>query len=292
MNFTETPDRVEISVTNSGSEIEKDHLPLVFDRFYKGSNGAFEGTGIGLALVKELIAVLKGEVMADSGAGDGTTFRVSLPLGDEYWENITEQEVDHTLAREKRLSEEIQKPVGNGEERLKELILIVEDNAEMREYIQLLLQDEYRLIQAENGAEGIELVRERIPGLIICDAMMLVMDGYAFSKTIKEHIETSHVPIVMLTAKTSKTSRIESYEQGVDIYLTKPFDTDELKEVLKTLRVNRKCLQRIYNKEVVDLKPDEIRVSSKEKLFLEELKNVLNCIIIILNSQSAIWPPC
>lgn len=275
--YAEDPELVKISVKNSGQHIDEEHLPLIFDRFYKGSNGAFEGTGIGLALVKELTTVLKGDITIESEAGKDTTFLLSLPLGEEHWSNVVILEENNAavLSRSKVNHDKVLSPKVEGEQEVKELVLIVEDNAEMREYISLILSDSYTLIEAENGLEGVAKAKELVPDLIVCDAMMPVMDGYQFSREVKNTIETSHVPIIMLTAKTSKESKIESYEQGVDNYLTKPFDADELKSVLNTLLMNRKKVQQVFSKEVFDLKPAEVRVNSKEVEFLYAIKTYL-----------------
>lgn len=275
--INENPARLNFSVTNSGEEIEEGQLSRIFDRFYKGSNGNYEGTGIGLALIKELATVLKGEVSASSSQAEGTCFQVSIPIDEGSWKDYSiGDSQEQRPARKNLISTEatidIVPPSGA---KGKELLLIVEDNDDMREYISILLEDQYRIIEATNGKEGIVLAEKEVPDIIICDAMMPVMDGFQFSKHVKDTVQTSHIPIVMLTAMVSKKSKIESYNQGVDHYLAKPFDVEELRSVLQTLHRNRKKLRELYQKDIVDLKPDAVALVSKEKQFLQLLKQYL-----------------
>ncbi len=278
-DYTSKPEQICLNVHNTGSVITKEDLPHIFERFYQADHSPYEGTGIGLALVKELVDVLQGSITAESKEETGTTFRISLPLALDDWSEYTignKEPMEFELPSNGSITS-ITNQVVTNEEKLndKELILLVEDNSEMREYIGILLSEEYNLIEAENGAEGLVKANEMVPDLIICDAMMPVMDGYAFSKAIKEEQATSHVPIVMLTAKASTESKIESYELGVDNYLTKPFDARELRSVLSALKANRKKMQEVFSKEIFDLKPNQIVVSSKETQFLGDLKDFL-----------------
>lgn len=274
VDFNEKSERLFFTVSNTGSRISEDQLLRVFDRFYQVEQTGHSGSGVGLALVKELVTLLKGDIQVSSDDRQ-TRFSLELPMNAELW---SAQEIKEIETPGEVSLEAIRKEVPVKEETYREgreLLLLVEDNDDMRSYIRTLLAAEYNLIEAENGEEGFKLAKKEVPDIIICDAMMPVMDGYEFSKRIKNTLQTSHIPIVMLTAKTSRASRIESYEQGVDNYLTKPFDTDELKTVLNALKVNRKKLREIYAKEVIDLKPEEIKVSSREKQFLDALKQCL-----------------
>ena len=272
VGYNENPNRLNLSISNSGAGIDEEHLPHIFERFFQGKNAGSEGTGIGLALVKELIIVLKGNIRVESKAKESTTFYIELPIDRSHWaDQISTEEAIIVSEREETVSFEKENVIERG----KEILLIVEDNDDMREYIQLLLADDYEIILASDGIEGLAIASKEVPDIIICDAMMPNMDGFEFSKIIKGNQETSHVPIVMLTAKTSTESKIASYEQGVDNYLTKPFNTKELKSILYNLSSNRRKLQQIYARELVDLKPNEVRVDSKEKQFLDSLKNYL-----------------
>ncbi|MCE7993296.1 MAG: response regulator [Roseivirga sp.] len=274
VDFNEKSQQLVFTVSNTGSRISGDQLLRVFDRFYQVEQTGHSGSGVGLALVRELVTLLKGDIKVSSNDLE-TSFSLELPLNAGLWptQEINETEISDEISLETANKETPATETTHREGR--ELLLLVEDNDDMRSYIRTLLAAEYNLIEAENGKEGFKLAKKEVPDIIICDAMMPVMDGYEFSKRIKSTLQTSHIPIVMLTAKTSRASRIESYEQGVDNYLTKPFDTDELKTVLNALRANRKKLREIYAKEVIDLKPEEIKVSSREKQFLDGLKQCL-----------------
>ena len=229
-----------------------------------------------MALVKELAVVLKGEVAASSSQAEGTCFQVSIPIDEESWQDYPVGESQQRLAKENIVNTDVPRDTTqSSSDKEKELLLIVEDNDDMREYINILLQDQFRIIEATNGKEGIALAEKEVPDIIICDAMMPVMDGFQFSKHVKDTLQTSHIPIVMLTAMVSKKSKIESYEQGVDHYLTKPFDVEELRSVLQTLYRNRKKLRELYQQDIVDLKPDGVALVSKEKQFLQLLKQYL-----------------
>ncbi|WP_165899476.1 ATP-binding protein [Roseivirga ehrenbergii] len=275
VGYLNNPNRLNLSITNSGNGIDDEHLPHIFERFYQGKNASSEGTGIGLALVKELVNVLKGEVRVESKQKQSTTFYIELPIDRNHWGNQISSEEAIIIPSIPEIQEEVKIEEESVSEVGKEILLIVEDNDDMREYIQLLLADDYDILLARDGVEGLAIASKEVPDIIICDAMMPNMDGLEFSKIIKSQLETSHVPILMLTAKTSVNSKIASYELGIDNYLTKPFDTRELKSIIHALGVNRKKLQQIYARELVDLKPNEIRVDSKEKQFLDSLKNYL-----------------
>ncbi len=274
VDFNERSEVFSFAISNSGSRITEDQLLRVFDRFYQVGQTGHTGSGVGLALVKELVTLLKGDIQVSSDDHE-THFRLQLPLNVGLWpvQEINETQIPDRVALEITTAEASLGESTHQDGR--ELLLLVEDNDDMRSYIRTLLADEYNMIEAVNGEEGFNLAKKEVPDIIICDAMMPVMDGYEFSKRVKNTLQTSHIPVVMLTAKTSRASRIESYEQGVDNYLTKPFDTDELKTVLNALKLNRKRLREIYAKEVIDLKPEEIKVSSREKQFLDALKQCL-----------------
>ncbi|MCK5148898.1 response regulator, partial [bacterium] len=228
-------DKAEITVRDNGRGIASEHLPHVFDRFYQAGEDYVKnqaGSGIGLALTRELVLLHHGEITAESKAGKGSTFTVRLPLGDEHLK--AEEKVQSTSssipAYEERLplisSRETAGDVVRRES-IKSvdstIILIVEDNDDMRAYIRDILAETYQIEEAADGEQGFEKAAECIPDLIISDVMMPKMDGYQLCKKLKTDQRTSHIPVVLLTAKSSGESKMEGLELGADDYLTKPF---------------------------------------------------------------------
>ncbi len=248
---------VFISITDTGRGIPPDKLEHIFDRFYQADDSYTreqEGTGIGLALTKELVELHHGQITVESDPhsyreGKGTTFTVFLPLGKEHLKeaeitdkngisNIEQRisnvegfnvEVPDTKITEKRLDTDHYP-----------LILIVEDNTDMRSYIREYLDEDYHVIEAGNGEEGLEVALENIPDLIISDVMMPKMDGYHFCREVKKNEQTSHIPIILLTARASTENKLEGLETGADDFITKPFDSQELKVRVKNLIEQRK----------------------------------------------------
>lgn len=244
--YTETPKSLELRVRDEGSGIAAKDLPHVFDRFYRVENATTQGSGVGLALVKELVGLWGGSVSVASEPTVGTVFTVSLPVDENTWKEymMVGAEVAPSVVNESELVVNILEDNTAGEKNSERpLLLVVDDNPDMRTYLQLLLADEYEIITATNGLEGIEKADETVPDLIISDLMMPQMDGFAFSRKIKGQRTSSHVPIVMLTAKATKASKMEGLDIGIDHYLHKPFDADELRGIIRNCLANRRRLQ-------------------------------------------------
>lgn len=225
---TAQPEGAEITVANTGTRIPDAQLDRIFDRFYQADQqtGYHEGTGIGLAIVKELTGVQGGAVSVKSGVdGFDTIFTVTLPYRRGEARHLTEH-VAHRIN-------------GNGhtvhEGAHLAKILLVEDNAGLAEFVSDSLAESYQFYHATNGGEGLAMAAEIMPDLIISDVMMPVMDGYVFCKHIKSNLETSHIPVVLLTAKSALESRVEGLELGADDYITKPFHLPELRLRIRNL---------------------------------------------------------
>ena len=268
---------VEIRVKDTGRGIAAERLSHIFDRFYQvdgSSTREHEGTGIGLALTKELIELHKGKITVNSKEGEGSEFIIQLPLGDLK----TEKEQLVKLADNIKYSLESFDEIENVELNLvsgdREIILIVEDNSDVRSYIKEQLGSDYSTIGASNGEEGILEAQKKIPDLIITDVMMPKMDGYRFSREIRNNEKTSHIPIVMLTAKAGLDDKIEGLETGIDAYLTKPFSAKELKVRVKNLIYQRKQLRKRFSKSTV-IKPAEVSAVSADQKFLEKTINII-----------------
>jgi len=286
---------VEISVHDTGIGIPKEQLAHVFDRFYqaKTSNGKdHKGTGIGLALIKEIVLLHHGKIDVHSQEGKGTEFVIRLPMGHEHLQPDEISDFSAAPAKpqknkeiealymitenENQIEEETEKEEEEVEKQDQEkpVILVVEDNAEVRKYICDPLKQDYSVIEAADGKEGIEKAREIIPDLIVSDIMMPEIDGCELCRVLKKDIKTSHVPIILLTAKASEESIIQGLETGADDYITKPFNSKILMTRIKNLIELRSHLQQKIQKQML-LQPAEISVSSMDQEFIKELQEII-----------------
>jgi len=252
---------VEIKISDTGSGISKEKLPHIFDRFYQADDSYTkdgEGTGIGLALTRELVELHHGMIDVESEVGIGSVFRIDLPLGREH---LSPGEIDanqqsaignrqdevqvKTSHVDSLVSHNDRAPlsVPHAPESDVPLVLIVEDNADLRMYIRGYLDETYRVIEAENGRLGLEHAIEFVPDLIISDVMMPRMDGFELCAKLKSDERTSHIPVILLTARATVESKIEGLETGADDFITKPFDAPELLVRIRNLIKQRKTLQ-------------------------------------------------
>jgi CheY-like chemotaxis protein/AraC-like DNA-binding protein/two-component sensor histidine kinase len=245
-----------IKVKDTGIGIPENQLQHIFDRFYQLDNShtrKTEGTGIGLALTKELVKLMEGEIIVKSpptGANKGTEFVVMLPLKRTL---PVEREIsyeangngNHINGTQQAIPAGFESTVETDPE--KPLILLVEDNADVVAYTASCLP-EYRLAVAQDGREGFEIACQLIPNLVITDVMMPFVDGFELCRQLRYNEQTSHIPIIMLTAKADKESKIEGLEQGADVYLEKPFNREELLVRIKKLLEMRQSLQSYYLK--------------------------------------------
>lgn len=241
---------IKLVVSDNGIGISEADKNKVFERFYKAKNSQAvnkEGTGIGLSIVKELVEMHHGKVLVESKLGYGTTFTVTIPSDKEnYSDNeliIVENPDYTTLSNEYPLNgETISAPNGKKQYNRPGLI-VVEDNPELRKYLASHFEKNYRVWSAEDGSEGLRLSRENNPDLIITDVQMPMMDGYEFCRELRRHFDTSHIPVVMLTANNTVEHQIEGLSTGADVYITKPFDIKLLDAQIYSLLENRKTLR-------------------------------------------------
>jgi CheY-like chemotaxis protein len=234
-----------------------------------------EGTGIGLALVKEFVELHGGQVSAKSQEGFGTDFVVVLPFGEETIDEKTVQEkrseFDSPIL-EANLEAEIPAEKGSSQKAKTGAaqLLIVEDNADVRSYLhEHLAEAGYHILEAVNGEEGLTLAQKHLPDLILTDVMMPRMDGHEFSRGIRSDERTSHIPIIMLTAKAANEDKIEGLETGVDDYLTKPFSSKELlMRVANLIRMRQQLRERFTTATII--RPSEVSAISLDRVFLEK----------------------
>ena len=238
-----------IIVADKGSGIVKKDLKKIFDRFYQVNNlnkVYYGSTGIGLEVVKEFVELHKGKIEVDSKVNEGTKFTVTFPIGKSYYDKAEVTNESFVLSSVK--NNKFVEPEGTDdaveEEEIDKVytVLIVEDNSGLRNYLKQELKKQYKVIVAENGKIGYELALQKLPDLIITDVIMPVMDGLELCKNIKGNLKTSHIPLLMLSAKAMVKDKLEGIDSGADIYLSKPFDLDILKSSLAQLISSRQIM--------------------------------------------------
>lgn len=266
-----------IEVRDSGPGIPSDQLEKIFQRFYQIDETATrtaQGSGIGLALARELTELHRGTLTVQSREHEGSVFTVSVPIERDAYQGLVvdeaadEKQPDAVLESHETISQAL------NEDESTPVVLVAEDNEDMRSFIGDLLKDQYRLVMADNGVDALRLCREVVPDLMVCDWMMPRMDGRTLCERVKLDEVTSHIPVLMLTARADQESRISGLETGADDYLTKPFDAVELTVRTRNLIDQRKRLREHFSRELV-LQPGNIALPSKDAEFLERVLNVV-----------------
>jgi len=283
---------ISICVKDSGSGIAKEHLPHIFERFYKaGQTNAdtnFTSSGIGLALTYEIVQALHGEIRAESEPGKGSSFTVFIPYTNDRFsaDEINQTAVPSDINIDERLNvlKELiviedtgyETEIEMSDDKSKPIVLIVEDNFDLRSFLLQTLRSDYRVYGAENGRIGFEIASKEIPDIVVSDIMMPVMDGIEMCKLMKQDVRTSHIPVVLLTAKESVPDQKTGYDAGADSYLTKPFSSSLLMSRLKNILDARKKYWLANSSEFKDKKlllNDSIGELDKE--FLKKLTEVI-----------------
>ncbi len=273
--------KLQIKIKDNGVGIPADKLPNIFDRFYQVDDSSIrkgEGTGIGLALTKELVKLMNGEISVSSEEGKGSEFKILLPITNKA-PMVTKSYkrepavLTESIPKESKIKESpaISLIDSNGDQ---PILLIIEDNPDVITYIKTCLEEEYTIEMATNGQEGIDKALELVPDIIISDVMMPEKDGYEVCAALKTDERTSHIPIVLLTAKATTEDKIAGLTQGADAYLTKPFNKEELLVRLEKLISLRKHLQERYSHFNFE-KNNKESVPSKEALFLSKIHELV-----------------
>ena len=278
---------VEIRVKDSGIGIPTDQQDTIFERFYQVNGGdtrEHEGTGIGLALTRELVELHHGEISVNSDVGKGTEFVVIVPVGAAHFsrEEIADKpagDVETTDGGRMEIETPLAEPAAEPTDtRLPEddipIILVVDDHDDVRKYIRNHLKNDYKVVEAKNGEAGLNTAIDIIPDMVISDVMMPKLDGYQLCEALKSNEKTSHIPVILLTAKAGEKDKLSGLETGADDYLTKPFNSKELHVRVRNLIKLRRKLQERFQKEDL-LKPREIHAPSAEKAFLLRMMRVL-----------------
>lgn len=306
-----TKDKVVISVADEGIGIDPKKQQSLFQRFETlvNNNILQPSSGIGLSLVKELIELHQGNIQVNTETGIGSEFIVTLPLDQKVYEGKENTEfilndtlsthnpkhdkhkiISKTSEKNNILQEKAEdKDTDNNTDQDPISVLVVEDNAELRNFLSDILSGTYKIFEATNGQEGLERALQYVPDFIISDVMMPVMDGLDMVKAIKAHRDVCHIPIILLSAKSSLDDRIFGLEQGIDDYITKPFSSTYLKTRIKSLLYQRKQLQELYLEQwsdqkkeapaptlLVEVEPERPQIVPFDELFMKRVMEIMH----------------
>lgn len=286
---------LRLDVKDTGKGISQDEADKIFERFFQ-AKGAASGTGIGLALVKSFVELHHGEARVESELGKGSDFIIVIPREQEgdsqvihndvdivdnsvnasasTGKNVVDESVLQYIDDGDRSREKVQRLVSENTNR--PTVLVIDDNTDIRQYERTLLQDEYVVLEAADGKEGLAVALKEVPDLVICDVMMPVMDGLEFTKQLKTNTATSHIPVIMLTAKNLEEHRAEGYEHGADSYITKPFHSKVLLARIENLLRQRQLLKNLYQgTKEAEKEISEARLEDRDKQFLKQLQAII-----------------
>ena len=288
-------EKLRLDVRDTGKGIEKEEADKIFERFFQ-AKGAASGTGIGLALVKSFVELHHGEVWVESELGKGADFIVEIPreqVDKSLVIHMDDEGVDNSVSNsnsddKNEVNESVLQYIDDGvrkcgkvqqlvsENTNKPTVLVIDDNNDIRQYEHTLLQDDYIVIEAVDGKEGLEIAKKEVPDLVICDVMMPVMDGLEFTEQLKTNTATSHIPVIMLTAKNLEEHRAEGYEHGADSYITKPFHSKVLLARIENLLKQRKLLKRLFQgSKEAEQEIVESHLEDRDKQFLKQLHSII-----------------
>lgn len=276
-----TDETVEICIKDTGKGIAKEDIKHIFDRFYQVRNSNKDGTGIGLAIVKAFTELQGGTAKVESEVGKGSEFTITLPkrvAGDNFQpaeETYTMNDfLDESSAVTDISTENKVSKITSDRQEDKPRVLVIDDNADIRAYATALLGDEYDVMEASDGSEGLKKAVREVPDVVVCDVMMAGMDGLECCKHLKSDSLTCHIPVILLTAKTLDEHRAKGYAYGADAYLTKPFNGNVLKARIKNLITNRKLMKIVFGNDAQQ-EPMEAVAQSAESLFVEKFRTII-----------------
>ena len=295
VSLKDEAERLRLDVRDTGKGISQDEATKIFERFFQ-AKGAASGTGIGLALVKSFVELHHGEAWVESELGKGSDFIVVIPRQQDGDSQVIHNEMENvdnsvsaSLSDDNRvISESDLQYIDDGDRKSGKVqqlvsentnrptILIIDDNNDIRQYEHTLLQDEYIVLEAVDGKEGLEIAKKEVPDLVICDVMMPVMDGLEFTEQLKTDTATSHIPVIMLTAKNLEEHRAEGYEHGADSYITKPFHSKVLLARIDNLLKQRKLLKHLFQgSQEAEQEIAASHLEDRDKQFLKQLHAII-----------------
>ena len=257
---------ISIQVKDSGEGIDSEHLPHIFNRFYQ-VNQKSKGSGVGLALTKQLVELHNGTITVSSLKGIGSVLTVTLPL----IQHASNEVKDISIENNNEINTQL---IDQNETAQSKTVLIIEDHDEVREYLKSLMLDNYHVITARDGQEGVSLAEQNNPDLIISDIMMPYQSGLELTRHLKQNLQTSHIPIILLTAKASLENKIEGLEVGADDYLSKPFHIEELLKRCENLIQTRVRLRELFSTHYY-ISPTKLSNNEVDQSFLENAINIV-----------------
>lgn len=277
----ERSDYVLLIVADEGMGIPKDKRNIIFSRYNSHNEvrnlGNQPGTGIGLNLVKDLVDLHGGFIEVESTPGKGSTFTVMLRKGNEHFTSDVDMIVDdHSDSKVVNNTTKMQELEDSEEHRTNKQVMIVDDNDDMREFLKTILGNDWDIITARDGADALQQIHHSLPDLVITDLMMPNMDGMELTKRLKTNIETSFLPIILLTAKSAIESRLEAMEGGADDYVTKPFEPEYLRARVRNILTQRDKLEHAYRERLMRLEPENTQSETPEDTFLARLMSIMN----------------
>lgn len=286
---------LRLDVRDTGKGISQDEADKIFERFFQ-AKGAASGTGIGLALVKSFVELHHGEARVESELGKGSDFIVVIPREQEGDSQVIHNDVDivdnsvnaSASTGKNVVDESVLQYIDDGDRshgKVQQLVsentnrptvLVIDDNTDIRQYERTLLQDEYVVLEAADGKEGLAVTLKEVPDLVICDVMMPVMDGLELTEQLKTNTATSHIPVIMLTAKNLEEHRAEGYEHGADSYITKPFHSKVLLARIENLLRQRQLLKNLYQgSKEAEKEISEAHLEDRDRQFLKQLQAII-----------------
>ena len=286
---------LRLDVKDTGKGISQDEADKIFERFFQ-AKGAASGTGIGLALVKSFVELHHGEARVESELGKGSDFIVVIPREQEGDSQVIHNDVDivdnsvnaSASTGKNVVDESVLQYIDDGDRsrgKVQQLVsentnrptvLVIDDNTDIRQYERTLLQDEYVVLEAADGKEGLAVALKEVPDLVICDVMMPVMDGLELTEQLKTNTATSHIPVIMLTAKNLEEHRAEGYEHGADSYITKPFHSKVLLARIENLLRQRQLLKNLYQgSKEAEKEISEAHLEDRDRQFLKQLQAII-----------------
>lgn len=278
------PETIAIRITDTGEGIPQEDLERIFDFFYQSPQAKnASGTGIGLAFTQMMVEKMNGKIEVESQLGHGSTFTITIPLKNRQLSHILplqeDEELLSILTEKQKIAHQTEEQLESSEKEsygLQPLILIVEDNRDIALYLKSLLVERYNVITAHNGEEGLDVAEKSVPDLVITDLIMPVKDGYQFACDMKQNRLLDHIPVIMLTAKTSDEDRIKGLRCGVEAYITKPFQQEELLVRVENILENRRVLKEKYMSAITRSGSENKLDNDANLKFLQTISNIIH----------------
>lgn len=278
-----------VSVTDDGIGMSREDVGRIFERYKRltQSERSTIGTGIGLHYVKQMLLVHKGSIAAEVRPEGGMCFTFAIPVDEHLYElagepTVTAEFIDGMTAAEapEHLTDSGQPGENDAHPEPRPKIVLVEDNLQLQRYCRAIFAPRFDVFVADNGADGLDLINAEMPDVVITDVLMSRMDGYELCRRIRNDVVLSHIPVVILTAKVTDEDKIAGYQEGADVYMTKPFNPELLQTVVGNLLSTRRKLREMIlsgsGKSAAESEPEEVKLSAADLAFVEKLRGLID----------------